>query len=101
MHNYIYCGSFFTLSANVLLDKNFNAKLGDFGLAREMPHIVEGLYSMVTAPYAFRSLGYSAPELDTCQHSPKTDVYSYGIVSSLNYYYIVMHTSISSLLAAF
>ena len=66
--------------ANVLVDRYFNPKLGDFGLAREMPTIVEGGYSMVTSPYTFRSLGYSAPEMSTNHHSPKTDVYSYGVV---------------------
>ena len=66
---------------NVLLDGSFNAKLGDFGLAREMPlQFVDG-YSMVTALHNMRSLGYGAPEMNSYRHSPKTDVYAYGIVS--------------------
>ena len=55
-------------------------KIGDFGLAFEMPKIYEG-YSLVTAPVCVKSIGYSAPEIDTNHQSPKTDVYSYGIVS--------------------
>ena len=65
--------------ANVLLDHQFNAKLVDFDLARDMPRVVKG-FSMITTPHAFKSLGYSAPELDSYHHLPKTDVYSYGIV---------------------
>ena len=36
---------------------------------------------MVTAVAVAKSLGYSPPEHDTCHLSPKSDVYSYGIVS--------------------
>ena len=57
-----------------------NGKLGDFGFAKEMPQQIGK--SFVTAAIAVRSAGYSAPELDSCQHSPKTDVYAYGVVST-------------------
>ncbi len=36
---------------------------------------------MVTMDVCVKSAGYSAPELDSCRHSPKTDVYAYGVVS--------------------
>ena len=36
---------------------------------------------MVTAVAVAKSLGYCPPELDTCRVSPKSDVYSYGVVS--------------------
>jgi len=64
---------------NVLLDAHFNGKLGDFGFARQLPQLMNGR-SMVTVDVCIRSAGYSAPELDLCQHSPKTDVYAYGVV---------------------
>ena len=74
----------------MFLDKHFHAKLGDFGLAREMPKFVDGMYSIVTAQYTFKSVGYSAPEQDTHQYSPKTDVYSYGIVSKSMCYTVII-----------
>ena len=66
---------------NILLDAHFNGKLGDFGFAKEMPLTLNGR-SIVTAALSVKSAGYAAPELDLCHHSPKTDVYAYGVVSS-------------------
>ena len=63
-----------------MLDDNLTAKLGDFGFTREFPQVVGGR-TIVTAPVVAKSLGYSPPELDTCHTSPKSDVYSYGVVS--------------------
>lgn len=64
--------------ANILLDHRFTAKLGDFGFTREF---IVGGRTMITAPIVAKSLGYCPPEMDTCHLSPKSDVFSYGVVS--------------------
>ena len=38
---------------------------------------------MVSVELLVKSAGYSAPELDACRHSPKTDVYAYGVVRKI------------------
>ena len=58
------------------------AKIGDFGFSRKLPDLPEG-YTLVTAAVTVKSLGYSAPELDGGRHSPKSDVYAYGMVSPI------------------
>ena len=63
-----------------MVDGNFNAKIGDFGFTQEMPYTVTGSVTLKTAKCIAKTLGYAAPEIDTCHHSVKTDVYSYGIV---------------------
>ncbi|MFS7920482.1 putative protein kinase RLK-Pelle-L-LEC family [Helianthus anomalus] len=64
-------------SSNVMLDSNFNAKLGDFGLARFVDHD-KGLQTTVLAG----TMGYMAPEcVLTGQASRETDVYSFGVVA--------------------
>ena len=67
---------------NVLLDHHLTAKLGDFGFSQEFAQVVGGR-SFITAAVVAKSLGYSAPEMDTCKVSPKSDVYSYGMVKML------------------
>ncbi|CAI9289581.1 unnamed protein product [Lactuca saligna] len=63
-------------ASNIMLDEAFNAKLGDFGLAREI--------EQNTSPdptVAAGTMGYLAPEyLLTGRASEKTDVYSFGAV---------------------
>jgi serine/threonine protein kinase len=64
-------------SSNILLDKFFNAKLSDFGLAKLGP-VGEKLHvsSRVMGTY-----GYCAPEYQrTGQLTVKSDVYSFGVV---------------------
>ncbi|KAF9608243.1 hypothetical protein IFM89_008198 [Coptis chinensis] len=64
-------------SSNVMLDSSFNAKLGDFGLARLVDH---GLGSQTTVLAG--TMGYLAPEcVTTGKASKESDVYSFGIVS--------------------
>ncbi|KAF8010246.1 hypothetical protein BT93_J1011 [Corymbia citriodora subsp. variegata] len=63
-------------SSNIMLDSNFNAKLGDFGLARLVDH-AKGLQTTVLAG----TMGYMAPEcVYTGKSSKESDVYSFGIV---------------------
>ncbi|KAA3463554.1 L-type lectin-domain containing receptor kinase IX.1-like [Gossypium australe] len=65
-------------SSNVLLDFSFNAKLGDFGLARLVDH---GQGSQITK-LILGTDGYIAPEcLDTYKAIKESDIYSFGIVA--------------------
>ncbi|KAA8536367.1 hypothetical protein F0562_028845 [Nyssa sinensis] len=64
-------------SSNIILDANFNAKLGDFGLARLVDH---GKVSQTTVLAG--TMGYIAPEcVMTCKASKESDVYSFGVVA--------------------
>lgn len=64
-------------SSNVMLDSNFNAKLGDFGLARLVDHGKEIETTLLAG-----TMGYMAPEyVMTGRASKETDVYSFGIVA--------------------
>ncbi|XP_073125726.1 L-type lectin-domain containing receptor kinase IX.1-like [Henckelia pumila] len=63
-------------SSNIMLDSNFDAKLGDFGLARLVDH---DKGSRTTLPAG--TIGYRAPEyLVSCRASKESDVYSFGVV---------------------
>ncbi|KAG2694411.1 hypothetical protein I3760_08G142800 [Carya illinoinensis] len=63
-------------SSNIMLDANFNAKLGDFGLARLVDHEL-GSQTTVLAG----TMGYLAPEcVTTGRASKESDVYSFGVV---------------------
>lgn len=65
-------------SSNIMLDTNFNAKLGDFGLARLVDHDELGSHTTVLAG----TMGYLAPECVTIgKASKETDVYSFGVVA--------------------
>lgn len=62
-------------SSNVMLDGDFNARLGDFGLARLSQHDQATKSTEVLAG----TYGYLAPELpQTLKPTEKTDVYSFG-----------------------
>ncbi|XP_020409515.1 L-type lectin-domain containing receptor kinase IX.1 [Prunus persica] len=64
-------------SSNVMLDSNFNAKLGDFGLARLVDH---GKQSQTTILAG--TMGYMAPDyLNAGKASKESDVYSFGVVA--------------------
>ncbi|KAK9214122.1 hypothetical protein WN944_006110 [Citrus x changshan-huyou] len=63
-------------SSNIMLDSNFKAKIGDFGLARLVEHS-KGSETIVLAG----TLGYMAPECAISGKAGKEfDVYSFGIV---------------------
>ncbi|CAN6198689.1 unnamed protein product [Urochloa humidicola] len=64
-------------TSNILLDKDFRAKLSDFGLAREGP--TEGNTHVSTAVVGTH--GYAAPEyIDSGHLTAKSDVWSFGVV---------------------
>ncbi|XP_057750029.1 L-type lectin-domain containing receptor kinase IX.1-like [Arachis stenosperma] len=63
--------------SNVMLDPNFNVKLGDFGLARLMDHGTESKTASLAG-----TMGYLAPEAATRgKASKESDVYSFGVVA--------------------
>ncbi|KAG6553982.1 hypothetical protein Mapa_004899 [Marchantia paleacea] len=64
-------------SSNILLDEEFNAMLGDFGLARKVDHHQDAATTKVAGTY-----GYVAPEVPATQKfTEKTDVYAFGAVT--------------------
>ncbi|KAG8066933.1 hypothetical protein GUJ93_ZPchr0005g15699 [Zizania palustris] len=64
-------------TSNILLDANYDAKLSDFGLAKDGP---TGDKSHVSTR-VMGTYGYAAPEyLATGHLTTKSDVYSYGVV---------------------
>ncbi|KAL1319765.1 probable serine/threonine-protein kinase PBL2 isoform X2 [Arachis ipaensis] len=64
-------------ASNILLDSDFNAKLSDFGLARDGP---TGDNTHVSTR-VIGTQGYAAPEYVATGHlTPRSDVYSFGVV---------------------
>ncbi len=62
--------------SNVMLDAEFNAHLGDFGLARLVDHQKVEKTTMMAG-----TLGYMAPEMPyTGKATKETDVYSFGVL---------------------
>nr|ASM47203.1 lectin receptor kinase protein 1 [Parasponia rigida] len=67
-------------SSNVMLDSNFNAKLGDFGLARLYNHDTNCSSAEQSSMFS-ETLGYLAPEYITTKTASKaSDVFSFGVV---------------------
>ena len=59
--------------ANVFLDANMNVKLGDFGLARVLPHDASFARTFVGTPY------YMSPEqMNNLAYNEKCDIWSLG-----------------------
>ncbi|KAG5113962.1 hypothetical protein JHK82_037231 [Glycine max] len=64
-------------TSNILLDKEFNPKISDFGLA----HIFEGDHSTVTTKRIVGTVGYMSPEYAVNGLlSLKSDVFSFGVI---------------------
>ncbi|KAI3708047.1 hypothetical protein L2E82_37067 [Cichorium intybus] len=64
-------------SSNIMLDANFNAKLGDFGLAKLVDH-EKGSQTTLLAG----TIGYMAPEcVITGMATRESDVFSFGVVA--------------------
>ncbi|KAL7227625.1 hypothetical protein ACSBR1_022488 [Camellia fascicularis] len=64
-------------SSNVMLDSNFNAKIGDFGLARLVNHDKASQTTVLAG-----TMGYMTPEcLGTYKASKESDIYSFGVVA--------------------
>ncbi|PIA51935.1 hypothetical protein AQUCO_01000065v1, partial [Aquilegia coerulea] len=64
-------------SSNIMLDSSFNAKLGDFGLARFVDHELGVKTTMIAG-----TMGYLAPEcVITGKAGKESDVYSFGVVA--------------------
>ncbi|MFQ6634460.1 hypothetical protein Gotur_012351 [Gossypium turneri] len=63
--------------SNIMLDSNFNVKLGDFGLARLMDHELGPRTTGLAGTF-----GYMAPEyIKSGRASKASDVYSFGVVA--------------------
>ncbi|XP_027338104.1 L-type lectin-domain containing receptor kinase IX.1-like [Abrus precatorius] len=63
-------------SSNIMLDSSFNAKLGDFGLARLVDHEKGSQTTLIAG-----TKGYIAPEyVITGKAYKESDIYSFGIV---------------------
>ncbi|XP_042014096.1 receptor-like cytoplasmic kinase 176 isoform X1 [Salvia splendens] len=64
-------------ASNILLDSSYNAKLSDFGLAKDGP--LDGRSHVSTR--IMGTYGYAAPEYMATGHlTAKSDVYSFGVV---------------------
>lgn len=65
-------------ASNILLDANFNARLGDFGLARAIDNEKTSYAELDGMP---GTAGYIAPEcLHTCRATKESDIYGFGAV---------------------
>ncbi|KDP47045.1 hypothetical protein JCGZ_10772 [Jatropha curcas] len=67
-------------ASNILLDKDFNARLGDFGLARAIEN-ERNSYAELELGGVAGTMGYVAPEcFHTGRATPESDVFGFGAV---------------------
>ncbi|KAK2665767.1 hypothetical protein Ddye_004341 [Dipteronia dyeriana] len=67
-------------ASNILVDADFNARLGDFGLARTIEN-ERNSYAELGASGVPGTIGYVAPEcFHTGKATPESDVYGFGAV---------------------
>lgn len=72
-----------TCRSNILLDGNLSAKVADFGFCIQMPER-KGNKTLVTAVHALPGTdGYRPPEYGDGKYGVFSDVYSYGVVSTV------------------
>lgn len=65
-------------ASNIMLDSNYNARLGDFGLARALENEKNSYAELEGVP---GTMGYIAPEcFHTGKATPESDVYGFGAV---------------------
>ncbi|XVF20662.1 hypothetical protein REPUB_Repub12eG0021000 [Reevesia pubescens] len=65
-------------ASNIMLDSNFNARLGDFGLARALENEKTSYAELEGVP---GTMGYIAPEcFHTAKATTESDVYGFGAV---------------------
>ena len=81
IHIYIYI-YIYIYSHNILIDGSGTGRIADFGFSIELPKH-EGGRSLFTAKFYAKTEGYYAAEVSSGKYSEKSDVFSYGIVSTL------------------
>lgn len=77
----IFSKLYIFFSANILLDEDFTAKISDFGLARAS----EKFAQTVMTSRIVGTTAYMAPEALRGEITPKSDIYSFGVVSFNNH----------------
>ena len=71
------------------MDENHVPKLGDFGIARESKALAQAEKTSARTEVIIGTRAYMAPErLLYFKYSQRSDVYSYGVVSSQVQYYL-------------